>query len=408
MRTLRHPRFAAFWTAGVISNTGTWLQFVLSTIVVYAWTGSAAALGLLGAASFLPLLLFTLPSGVVSDRWDRTHIVVVTHLAAMGGSAAIAALVHLGVRSPELIGAGAFLMYTCYAVSKPALSAIFPSLVPQPEIPQATALNSLSFLLGQLAGPLLAGLCVSLGVPALGFALNALSYLAVIVVVAVLGAGRPAQRRARASMASDLADSGRYLRRDRRTSAMLVVVAVSVPVLDVIRTLAPALTAQQGVQDEGAAAIVAASLGLGAAIGLVVSTRAYDTLGPGRVLPVGLIGMGISAVGVIVAGGPPTLLVATTALGIMYGLVFATSTAAIQAAVPDGLRGRVMSVHTLVHLGTRPLLLPVAGAVAAAAGIAAAIGACVMLLPVGYVAALAAERERPLVEPGDPEPDLGT
>ncbi|MBX3031190.1 MAG: MFS transporter [Chloroflexi bacterium] len=393
MNTLRHPRFAAFWAAGVVSSTGTWLQFVLSTIVVYAWTGSETVLGLLGAASFLPLLLFTLPAGVISDRWDRRRMVVVTHVVAMVGSLILALLIQQDVRAPEAVAVGAFVMYACYAFSKPALSALFPAMVPRSEIPQATALNSLSFLLGQLFGPLLAGLCVAVGSPALGFVLNGLSYVAVIAVVAIGSREPDGERKARASVASDLADAGRYLRADHRVAAMLVVVAVTVPVLDVIRTLAPALTAQRGAQDDGAAALVAASLGLGSALGLLLATRAYDAVGPGRVLPVGLVGMGLTALGVIVAGDIAMMLVATTALGMMYGLVFGTSTAVIQAMVPDRLRGRVMSVHTLVHLGTRPILLPIAGAIAAVAGVMAAIGSFILLLPLGVVAALVADRQ---------------
>ncbi len=397
MRTFRHRPFAAFWIAGFASNTGTWLQFVLSTIVVYAWTGSAAALGILGAASFLPLLLFTLPAGVVSDRWDRRRIVVVTHLAALAASLALAAAVHAGIRSVEAVGIGAFLMYTCYALSKPALSSVFPALVPKEEIPQATALNSLSFVLGQLAGPLVAAWCMAIGAPALGFALNGLSYLGLTIVVLRLRFPARAGTGVAGSVVDQLRGAGRYIRSDRRVSMMLVVVAVSVPILDVVRMLAPVLTAGAGDPDEGSAALVAAALGAGAAVGLVLSTRLYDLLGPVRVLPVSLVGIGVAAVGVAAAGTLTMLLAASLVLGVAYGVVFASATAAIQAAVPDALRGRVMSVHTLVHLGTRPFLLPIAGAIAAVAGVAGAIVAFVMILPLGIVASVAAGREESAV-----------
>jgi hypothetical protein len=100
--------------------------------------------------------------------------------------------------------------------------------------------------------------------------------------------------------------------------------------------------------------------------------------------------MGVCAVGIALAASSDGLLLTSLGLGAMYGLVFATSTAAIQATVPDHLRGRVMSVHTLVHLGLRPVTLPIAGAIAAAASVAAAVSAFVMLLPIGIAAAVVA------------------
>lgn len=389
--------------AGLASNAGTWLQFVLSTIVVYAWTGSAAVLGILGAASFLPLLLFTLPAGLLTDRWDRRRIVMVTHGVAMLGSLTLAGLVQGGLRSAEAVGAGAFLMYSCYALSKPALSSVFPALVPRNEIPQATSLNALSFTLGQLAGPLAAAVCVGLGAPALGFALNGLSYAGVIVVMSRLALPADARVGQRGSISADLGAAARYIGNERRVAGMLVVVAVSVPILDVIRMLAPVLTLGVGDTDESSAALVAAALGAGAASGQLLAARLLGSFAPSRILPPALIGMGISATGIALASAPATLLVGSLGLGAMYGLVFATSTASIQATVPDALRGRVMSFHTLVHLGTRPILLPVAGAIAAVAGVAGAVAAFVMLLPLGIAGSVLAGDAERAVENADPE-----
>ena len=84
----------------------------------------------------------------------------------------------------------------------------------------------------------------------------------------------------------------------------------------------------------------------------------------------------------------PALLVGAAALGVGYGVTFATATGSIQATVPDALRGRVMSIHTLVHLGTRPLFTPVAGFVGGVAGLAAAMSGFVLLIPVAIAVVL--------------------
>ena len=125
----RHRDFRNFWIAGLASNSGTWLHIVLSTILVFEYTGSAGILGLFGFVAYLPLLLFTLPAGILSDRWDRRQIVVITHLAAALAVAGLAVAVWAGVESVFAIAACAFVVYTTYAIAKPALSSIFPKLV---------------------------------------------------------------------------------------------------------------------------------------------------------------------------------------------------------------------------------------------------------------------------------------
>lgn len=397
---LRHRDFRRFWIVSLASNSGTWLHIVLSTILVFEYTQSAGALGLFGFIAYLPLLLFTLPAGVMSDRWDRRKIVVITHVAAALAVAALAIAVPAGLRSVEAIAITAFIVYTTYAIAKPALSSIFPTLVTRAEIPQATAVNSLSFVLGQLIGPLIVALLVAIGLPALGFALNAASYLGVAFVVARLPshqvhAAQPASRLG----LTELLDAFRYVITQRHIRAMLIAVLVGSPMPEVVRLLAPAAVARVGAEPS-MAGVLAATVGFGGAAGLIVVARLYGTLGYRRAIVGALLILGAGALVIAWSPSVTALLAGAMALGIGYGVTFATATGSIQTAVPDMLRGRVMAIHTLVHLGMRPLFTPVAGWLGGLAGVAAALAGFVLLIPVALTAVL---RDAP--ESSDPAAD---
>ena len=74
-----HTPFTVYWAGGLLSNIGTWLQAVVGSVFVYDRTGSALAVGILNFATFLPILIFSVWGGVLSDRFDRRHMTVVTH-----------------------------------------------------------------------------------------------------------------------------------------------------------------------------------------------------------------------------------------------------------------------------------------------------------------------------------------
>jgi MFS family permease len=123
-------------------------------------------------------------------------------------------------------------------------------------------------------------------------------------------------------------------------------------------------------------------------MGLIVVARLYGVLGVRRAIVGALIILGAGAVVIVWAPGVTVLLIGAAALGVGYGVTFATATGAIQSTVADSLRGRVMSIHTLVHLGMRPLFTPVAGFLGGVAGLAAAMGGFVLLIPVAIAIVL--------------------
>lgn len=216
----------------------------------------------------------------------------------------------------------------------------------------------------------------------MAFALNAASYLAVIFVVGRLpNTQTPKAATDPHSFVAELGEALRYVTANRHVRAMMIAVLVGSPLPEVVRLLAPAAVARVGASAE-MAGVLAAAVGFGGAAGLVVVARLYGVLGVRRAIVGALLVLAAGAVAIALAPGIALLLIGAMALGVGYGVTFATATGAIQTAVPDALRGRVMSIHTLVHLGMRPLFTPVAGFLGGVAGLAAAMGGFVLLIPV--------------------------
>src|SRR5687768_16300140 len=141
----RYAPFTVFWTAGMISNSGTWLQSVAGSVYVYDRTGSALAVGILNFATFLPILLFSIWGGQISDRFDRRGVIAVTHAASGVVSLALAVGIATGVANEVHLIAVAFMLHIAWAVAKPSLMAMIPDLVPRSELTEAVGLNTLQF-----------------------------------------------------------------------------------------------------------------------------------------------------------------------------------------------------------------------------------------------------------------------
>ena len=402
----RHPAFAVYWTGGFVSNIGTWLQTVAASVYVYQLTGSTIAVGILNFASFLPIFLFSILGGVVGDHFDRRVVVIVTH-GVSGVLASILALIALAGAPSELaVIVIAFLLNTSYAVAKPALVSILPATVPRDEITDAVGINTLQFVIAQMIGPVLAAVMIATAGIGWAFALNAVSYLAPIIAMLDLWrrglAGGTAGARHAASAVGGAANAVRigamaYVRSHPWVAAILVgIVACSAP-LEIVRTLSPAIAESLG-EPESAAGFLIAAQSVGSAIALLAFVPLRRS---GRSRDLARVGLLVQAGGLVLTVVASNLTVAAIAgglLGFGFSLSFPVLTSTLQAEVPDIVRGRVMAVHQMAHLGNRPFAALAAGATAAIVGAQPAVLIGVALAPLGLAAgarawrALAVER----------------
>jgi MFS family permease len=383
----RHTTFSVYWTGGFLSNIGTWLQTVAASVFVYQLTGSTLAVGVLNFASFLPIFLFSILGGVISDRFDRRVVVIVTHVASGVLSTILAVLAFSGAAAEIHIIVISFALNTSYALAKPALVSILPSLVPREELTEAVGVNTLQFVTGQMVGPVLSAVVIATaGVP-WAFAINALSYLAPVLSMVYLarhglGAGTTAGRR----LASDAKVSAvAYVSEHRWVLALLLgIIATSAP-LEVLRTLSPAIAA--GLHEpESAAGFIVAAQSAGSALALLAFIPLRRSGRSNDVARLGLLIQAIGIVGTFLAGDLRVAALSVGLVGFGFSLCFPVLTSGLQAEVPDAVRGRIMSFHQMAHLGNRPFAALAAGAVAVVVGAQSAVLVGLVLTPLGLLA----------------------
>lgn len=402
----RHRPFAIYWAGGLLSNLGTWLQTVAGSIFVYQLTGSALAVGILNFAGFLPIFLFSILGGVVSDRFDRRRIVIWTHVLSGILAGGLALVTFMGAASELHLIVAYFALNTAYAIAKPSIIAMLPGLVPRDELTDAVGLNTLQFILAQISGPIIAALVMATAGAGWAFTINALTYLGPILSMLYLGRrglgsreedparpdGRPA-----ASMSA-----GTFVREQPWVIALLAgIVSVSAP-LEVIRTLSPAIVVEGLHQPDSTAGVVVAAQAVGSALALTVFVPMRRRGWSRHMVAIGLILQAIGLVGTAVA---PTLAVAVVAVGLVgfgFSLCFPVLTGTLQLEVPDAVRGRVMAFHQTAHLGNRPITALLAGGLAAAVGAQQAAIAGAILAPIGLIATRRAWR---ILADRRPDPD---
>lgn len=386
----RHRPFAVYWAGGFLSNIGTWLQVVAGSIFVYQLSGSALAVGILNFAGFLPILLFSILGGVVSDRFDRRRIVIVSSALCGILAGGLAAVTFMGAVSEIHLIVVFFALNTAYAIAKPSIIAMLPGLVPRDELTDAVGLNTLQFVLGQIGGPLIAAVVMATAGAGWAFTVNALTYLGPILSMLYLqrrGLGlRQDEPRRRDGRPVTPMSAAVFFREQRWVFALLAgTVCVSAP-LEFVRTLSPAIVVEGLRQPETTAGLVIAAQSVGSAIALAIFVPLRRRGWERQMVAAGLVLQAAGMVGVAIA---PVLALAVLAVGLVgvgFSLTFPVLTGTLQLEVPDAVRGRVMAFGQTAHPGNRPLAALLAGSLATAFGAQQAVIVGAILAPIGLFA----------------------
>lgn len=351
-RALRHADFRRFLGGQSISLAGTWMQSIAQGWLVLELTHSAFAVGLTTTMATLPILLFTLYGGVVADRVDKRRFIMALQTVMMLEAAALAVLTFTGQITVEWIWGLAVIFGLATAFEVPARQAFLVELVPADDLVSAAAINSTTYNLARVVGPAIAGVVVAVAGAGAAFALNAVSYVAVLIGLArIHRAHIPRASTVRPSVFTGL----RFIRSRPLLAALawqMVLLSVFagsfIPILavfarDVLHVGAGgygALTAAVGI---GAAA---GALGMGA-IGRRIS-RPRAAVVAGAILGVTVVLLALSRELTL------ALLLLAIAGAAMAGQGIVTATA-LQLAAPPELRGRVMAVYSFVVLGLAPI-----------------------------------------------------
>jgi MFS family permease len=359
---LRIPHFRALWLASIFSNVGSFLQSAAAALLIFQLTGSATWVGLMSASTTLPYLGLALVAGAVADMTERAKVLLVSQ-AVMGlAAAAMAALTVAGLASPErLVGLG-LVMGVAGAFNLPAWQALVPELVPREMVASAVALNSVAFNVARAVGPVLGGILVATVGAGAGFGLNALSFLGVILVVALIRNRLEEGQRERSSIPSAIGLGVRFARYTRPFRWVLALVALFALTSAVVQTILPNHNAALG-GDELSYGLILGAMGVGAIIAGLARRRVVESLGK-KARPVTIIGFGLFGIGVGLAPNLPVAGMFMFLSGMCWVWTLTGLNATTQMMAPDWVRGRAMSLYTLSFVGIYPLGSILAGALA--------------------------------------------
>lgn len=355
--------FRLLFAGNSVSYLGRQLTVVAIPFQVFTMTGSSLAVGMIGLATVVPLVTLSLAGGAIADAVDRRKLLIVTQLLSAATSAGLA--LNAGSSSPRLwpIYVLAALSAGLAGVDLPARNATIPRLVGRELFPSAAALGQIQFQVGQIAGPALAGVIISQVSLAAAYWIDVASFAAAVAALFLMAPQPPEDGGTRASLRS-IAEGLRYVK-GRRLLVGTFLIDIDAMVFGMPRALFPALGT--GFFGGGALTVglLYAAPGAGALVGALFTGWVGRVRRQGRAVIVAVVVWGAAIAGFGLVPWLPLglFMLALAGAADVVSAVFRNTI--LQLSVPDGLRGRLSSVHIAVVTGGPQLGDAEAGAVAA-------------------------------------------
>lgn len=359
---LRYRNFRSLWVANVLSASGTFIQTVAGSWLMFEMTGSSTWVGLMVSSSLLPLFFLSLASGALADMFDRTRLMLIAQGIMGGSAAAMAILTYLDLITPGLLLGLGLLLGAGLSLNIPAWQALVPDLVPRGLVASAVALQSVAFNTARAVGPAIGGLILVAFGAAAGFGINALTYLAVIAVLIVVGKHLAERERESPSMGSAIFQGLRYARFTPEFRSLMSLVSLFAITSAVIQAVLPVHTVALG-GAEATYGILLGAMGAGALVGAVVRPRLVDRMSASSV-PLTITAFGVCGITLGLAPNTTVAFAAMLAVGFFWLLTLTTLNASAQLMAPEWIRGRAMSLYTLAFAGILPIGSILAGLVA--------------------------------------------
>jgi MFS family permease len=352
----KHRNYRLYFAGQVVSVSGNWMQNIALAWFVIELTRSPFAVGVLAFCRFLPFTVFGLVGGVLADRFDNRRLFATTQVGGLVVSIALALLAFSGDAQLWQIYVLAALGGAAMVLDAPGRHALTFQLVAREEIPNAIALNASLFNMSRLVGPALAGAVIATVDVAWCFAINAVSFAAVFVALALMRRDElfPIERaEERPTLVRGVREAFRYVAGSPSIRAILLLTAATSVVGFNFHVLVPLVGAEDSEIGAQAFGLLAASFGGGALLGALLSAslaRASWTT-----IVVATVGFSLS---VIALGPQDTTALAALflfATGAFFTLESSNSQAILQLSTPDRLRGRVLSLYIFSFGGLAPI-----------------------------------------------------
>lgn len=359
---LRHRDFSLLMGSALPHMLAIQMSMVAFGYLAFEMTGSATALGFMGLAWGIPMLVLSLPGGVIADRFPRRTILMITQTITGVAALISAALVYTGYLQLWHLFVVAMVQGTCFAMNMPARQAMTADIVGKEDLTNALALNNANMNLTRVGGPALAGFLIAspkIGVGGV-FMLMAAAYVVVVATMSFIQGGRVRAGTSRRSGVEQLMDGLRYIRGSRALIMLLTLGFVPMLLGMHYQMLMPVFALgihQVGAQGLG---ILSMSAGIGALMGSLALASLGNFSGKRRLQTITGVVFGLALVGFALAPSYYIALLALPIVGAASASYMALNNTLIMEHTPREFYGRVMSVY-MMTFSLMPLAsLPVA------------------------------------------------
>jgi MFS family permease len=363
LRALRHRNFQLFFAGQLISLIGTWMQSVAQSWLIYRLTGSVVLLGLIGFASQIPVFFIAPFGGVIADKTNRQRILVITQTISMILAGILAALTLTNVIQEWHLFVLAVMIGIVNAFDIPTRQAFVVDMVGKGDLLNAIALNSSIFNGARIVGPAVAGILVAAVGEGWCFFINALSYIAVIIGILMMRVNveiRPST----GSTFANIAEGFRFVGQTAPIGALLLLLGL-VSLMGMPYAVLMPIFADK-ILGGGASSLgfLMGASGTGALIAALTLATRQSVKGLGRWVALASAGFGVSLILFSLSQTFWLSALLLVPVGFSMMIQMSSSNTLIQAMVPDNLRGRVMSVYSMMFMGMAPLGALLAGTLA--------------------------------------------
>ncbi|MGD0281331.1 MAG: MFS transporter [Dissulfurispiraceae bacterium] len=381
---LRVRDFRLFWFGQFISLSGTWMQSVAQSWLVYSLTKSPLYLGIIASAASLPILLFTLIGGMVADRYPKRNILILTQTLSVIPALLLGILTETKTVTVVHVGILAAFLGVVNAFDIPARQAFLAEVVHKTAITNAIGLNSAAFNGARIIGPVIAGIVIaSFGIPVC-FYLNALSFVAVIFALSQIEA-RGTMKIQSGNFIKEIAGGWQFVVREKQVLYIMLLISVlslfGIPYM----TLLPVLAGEIFNTGAKGLSFLIASAGVGSLLAAIMIAFKGRIEKENIIIPLSALIFSSSLLALSFSMNFYISLLFIFFAG--WGIVsyMATCNSFIQIMVPDELRGRVMSLYALFFLGFAPLGNSIIGFAAETAGTIVTLKCFAMICIIGSI-----------------------
>jgi predicted MFS family arabinose efflux permease/quinol monooxygenase YgiN len=370
----RHRTFTVIWTATLVSNIGGWMYSAASGWLMTSLDPNPLTVSMVQVANSLPMFLFAIPAGALMDIVDQRRFLICGEVATTITSTAFAALVWLHLITPTALLLLSFIVTVASAMTFPAWQAVVAQLVPKPELPAASAANSVGVNVSRAVGPALGGFIVGAFGIAAAFWLNAVSNIGVIAALVwwhpprAVGARLPPE-----SFGSAVRTGFRHARYNDHLSATLIRAAGFFVFASAYWALLPLVARHQIAGGPGLYGLLLGAIGAAAVGGAFLLRSLRVKWGADGLVAAATLATSVATVLFAIAHEPVIAIAASLIAGASWIAAVSSLNVSAQVALPEWVRGRGLAMYVTVMFGALTVGSALWGEIAAVAGLPAAL-----------------------------------